>query len=227
MCMCLLCHLRVLVGTINPLLSLVAMMVMPLDEIYDHQSDLLAHMGDIVGGKVFKLVIVIDAVVVLMGGVLTAYVGVSSLLKTLAVDSILPSFLSWTNRRNAAYVSIIVFCCISISLFTFIFTPEDPKNIGGFGGVFAIAFLSVLISFLFANILIKLNRQHLPRLVIAKWWEVWFCSLTIGAGLLGKCLTCSFAHIRVYTCGKLLVIFLRCLHDVYILILNMNYLQGI
>lgn len=176
---------RILVGLINPFLSLVGMMVMPLDAIYEHQSDMLAEMAGTIQGNGFKYLIVIDAVVVLCGGVLTAYVGVSSLLKTLAADCILPSYLMETNRRSAPYMAIATFCVIATSLFLFIFDPNHPKDIGPFGGVFAIAFLCVLLSFVFANILLKLNRQELGRLIIAKWWEVWFCLATISIGLLG------------------------------------------
>jgi amino acid transporter len=161
------------------------MMVMPLDFIYEHPGDLLARMADILGGNGAKVLVVVDAIVVLCGGVLAAYVGVSSLLKTLATDSILPNFLSLTNTRNAAYMAIITFCTFSILLFILVFSPHDPTNIGSFGGVFAIAFLCVLLSFIYANILLKLSRRNLGRLVIAEWWEVFFCLGCIFAALLG------------------------------------------
>jgi amino acid transporter len=161
------------------------MMVMPLDFIYEHPGDLLARMADILGGNGAKVLVVVDAIVVLCGGVLAAYVGVSSLLKTLATDSILPNFLSLTNTRNAAYIAIITFCTFSILLFILVFSPHDPTNIGSFGGVFAIAFLCVLLSFIYANILLKLSRRNLGRLVIAEWWEVFFCLGCIFAALLG------------------------------------------
>jgi amino acid transporter len=158
---------------------------MPLDFIYDHPGDLLARMAGILGGNGAKVLVVVDAIVVLCGAVLAAYVGVSSLLKTLATDSILPNFLSLTNSRNAAYMAIITFCTFSILLFILVFSPHNPTDIGSFGGVFAIAFLCVLLSFIYANILLKLYRQNLGRLVIAQWWEVFFCLGSILAALLG------------------------------------------
>jgi amino acid transporter len=161
------------------------MMVMPLDFIYDHPGDLLARMAGILGGNGAKVLVVVDAIIVLCGAVLAAYVGVSSLLKTLATDSILPNFLSLTNSRNAAYMAIITFCTFSILLFILVFSPHNPTDIGSFGGVFAIAFLCVLLSFIYANILLKLYRQNLGRLVIAQWWEVFFCLGSILAALLG------------------------------------------
>jgi amino acid transporter len=164
------------------------MMVMPLDFIYAHPGDLLARMADIMGGPAAKIIVVVDAIIVLCGGVLAAYVGVSSLLKTLATDSILPNFLAATNRRNAAYTAIITFCLFSILLFILVFSPHNPTNIGSFGGVFAIAFLCVLLSFIYADILLKLYRQNLGRLVIAEWWEVFFCSACLLAALLGHLL---------------------------------------
>jgi amino acid transporter len=170
------------------------MMVMPLDFIYAHPGDLLARMADIMGGPAAKIIVVVDAIIVLCGGVLAAYVGVSSLLKTLATDSILPNFLAATNRRNAAYTAIITFCLFSILLFILVFSPHNPTNIGSFGGVFAIAFLCVLLSFIYADILLKLYRQNLGRLVIAEWWEVFFCSACLLAALLGHLLPHSPSH---------------------------------
>lgn len=158
---------------------------MPLDFIYDHQGDLLARMAGIMGGNGAKIVVVVDAIIVLCGGVLAAYVGVSSLLKTLATDNVLPGFLKATNSRGAAYMAILTFCVFSIILFILVFSPHNPATIGPFGVVFAIAFLCVLLSFLYANFLLKLYRQNLGRLVIAEWWEVYFCGACLIAALLG------------------------------------------
>ncbi len=171
------------------------MMVMPLDFIYDHQGDMLARMAGIMGGNGAKTLVVVDAIIVLCGGVLAAYVGVSSLLRTLATDNVLPGFLTATNSRGAAYAAIITFCGFSILLFMLVFSPHNPTSIGGFGGVFAIAFLCVLISFVYANFLLKLYRQNLGRLVIAQWWEVYFCLATLMAALLGSNLFSLLSYI--------------------------------
>jgi amino acid transporter len=161
------------------------MMVLPMNEIYAHPSDMLAVMANKVGGGAFRTVLCVDAVIILCGGCLTAYVGVTGLLNRLALDSVLPAALSLKNSRDSPYVSVIVFALLSISLFVAIFDPTNPTAINNFGGVFAISFISVLIAFASVTILLKLYRPRLARQVIAKWWEVFFSIVAVSLGLAG------------------------------------------
>ncbi len=62
-------------GIYNPLLSVMSMMVLPLPVIYEHPSDMLAVMSQVLGGDTFHTIICVDAVVILCGGVITAIVG--------------------------------------------------------------------------------------------------------------------------------------------------------
>lgn len=180
------CMTRFLVGFYNPLLSFVSMMVLPMDVILEHPSDMLAEMAKALGGDIFYFILCVNAVIVLCGGVITAIVGVSGLLKRCAADKVLPQFLGYTNYRGGAYSAIIVFVLLSISLFLAIFDPNDPTAIDQFGGVFAISFLTVLFAFGCSSVLLKLYRPHLARLVIADWWEIGVSIFAVGAGLIGK-----------------------------------------
>jgi amino acid transporter len=112
--------------------------------------------------------------------------GVSGLLKRLANDLVMPKFLAETNSRGAAHMAIITFVIVSMSLFLAIFNPDEPKAIGDFGGVFAISFLSVLVAFAAAAVLLKLYRAKLARMVIAKWWHIILSLTAVSAGLLGN-----------------------------------------
>jgi amino acid transporter len=112
--------------------------------------------------------------------------GVSGLLKRLACDQVMPSFLAATNTRGAAHAAITTFVLISMSLFLAIFDPKNPKAIDDFGGVFAISFLSVLVGFACAAVLLKLYRAKLARLVIAKWWHIFLSLGAVTVGLIGK-----------------------------------------
>ena len=112
--------------------------------------------------------------------------GVSGLMKILAKDKVLPMFLAATNSRGAAYVSIIAFVLISMSLFVAIFNPTNPTAIVEFGGVYAIAFLSVLLAFVFGTMLLKLYRAQLARMIISKWWEIFISFSAIFIGLVGE-----------------------------------------
>lgn len=179
----------IIVGIYNPLLSLISLMVLPMDRIYHHSSDMLAIMAKEVGGEGFYILLNVDAVIILCGGVLTSLVGVSGLLKRLASDHILPEVLATTNSRGAPHYAIVVFTILAISLFLAIFDPSNPTAINDFGGVFAISFLSVLISFASAAVLLKMYRPLLARRVVSKWWQVILSLLAVIAGFLGK--TCG------------------------------------
>jgi amino acid transporter len=184
------------------------MMVMPMDLIYQHPSDMLAVMADTLGGSVFRTILCVDAVIVLCGGVLTAIVGVSSLLCRLANDNVLPSILKRRNGRKAPYVAIIVFVSLSMSLFLAIFDPKDPTAIDNFGGVFAIAFLSVLTAFAVSTILLKLHRSRLARRMIARWWEIFLSFTAVFSGLIGNIVLTPqvFTFFLVYLSGYLAVV---------------------
>jgi hypothetical protein len=69
-----------MVGFFNPALSLVSMMVLPLEDIYHHSSEMLALMAQEMGGDLFHTIMCIDAVVILCGGVLTSIIGEGSFI---------------------------------------------------------------------------------------------------------------------------------------------------
>ncbi len=162
------------------------MMVLSMDEIYAHSSDMLAQMAGKAGGPGFRTFVCLDAIIILCGGVMTAIVGVSGLLTRLAKDKVLPEALATKNSRDAPYCAIITFVLIAISLFLAIFDPKDPNGINKFGGVFAISFLSVLITFAFGAIFLKLYRPKLARLVISTWSQIGLSLSTVLIGFIGK-----------------------------------------
>lgn len=177
---------RGLVGFYNPMISLVAMMVLPLDTIYEHSGDMLAIMADKLGGERFRAAVCVDATIILCGAVLTSFIGIAGLLRRLAADSILPQALAIEDSRGTPSVAIIVFLVLSLSLFLAIYDPSNEHAIEDFGGVYAIAFLSVLVCFAMAAVMLKLYRPYLARRVVAKWWQV-FCSLIcVTLGFLGN-----------------------------------------
>jgi amino acid transporter len=209
--------LWVLVGFYNPLLSFVAMMVLPMDSLYEHPSDLLAVMAHKMGGSTFRSVVCVDAVVVLCGAVLTSIIGVSALIVRLSGDNILPSFLGQKNSRQAPYIAIVVFVALSMSLFLSIYAPDSPNAINDFGGVYAIAFLCVLSAFAVSAILLKLNRAHLARRVIARWWEIIFSLVCVLAGLFGNIIltTGVFTLFLAYLSGfAAVVMYMFCRVDI-------------
>ncbi|MCB0810548.1 MAG: APC family permease, partial [Flavobacteriales bacterium] len=67
------------VSIINPLMALMAVLVIPFAQVQDNQEALLSFMGERAGGAWLGTLISIDATLVLCGAVLTSFVGVSGL----------------------------------------------------------------------------------------------------------------------------------------------------
>jgi amino acid transporter len=178
--------LWVLVGIFNPCLSIVSMMVLPMEKIYESPSELLAIMAEKVGGSAFSQAVCVDAVLVLCGAVLTSFVGVSGLLVRLSNDKVLPAFVAISTSSGSPVVASILFFLISVSLFVILFDPTNSQQISAFGGVYAIAFLCVLVAFASSAIMLKLNRSNMARLVIARWWEIYLSLFAVAAGLIGN-----------------------------------------
>lgn len=73
-------NMWVAVTVFNPLIAFLALRLMPVREILEHQDDLLSWLGLQVGGTLLHNLIVVDAFLVLSGAVLTSYVGVTGLV---------------------------------------------------------------------------------------------------------------------------------------------------
>ncbi|OQR91269.1 hypothetical protein THRCLA_09055 [Thraustotheca clavata] len=154
----------------NPILSLLSLGVLPLQGpggILDKQSIVLAQMGLVAGGQWLQLWVAIDALIVLAAGVLTAYVGVTGLIRRLSNDRVVPEFLAYENKwRNTPHWISILFFIVGASLILAL-----NANAAVLGGVFTFAFLSMMFLFGVGCITIKLKREDIPRAVKAPWWS--------------------------------------------------------
>lgn len=172
----------ILVAIFNPVLSLLSLGVLPMEEILQNQASLLAWMAQRAGGAWLNYVVCIDATLVLSGAVLTAYVGVTGLVKRMALDRCMPQFLLNENKwRKTPHWIIIGFFLITSSLYLIV-----NGNILYLGGVYTIAFLGVMSLFAIGNMLLKYKRSKLPRQSRASWPSVLFGLLAIWAGLIGN-----------------------------------------
>lgn len=151
-------NMWVLVMIINPLIALLGVLVMPIGEIANYQDAFLSFFGRKTAGNWLAMVISIDAAVVLSGAVLTAFIGVSGLMKRMTLDRIFPQMLLKENKRGSSPRILIVFyvLCLSILFLT-------AGEIGPLAGVYTISFLSVMAFFGFGNLLLKIKRHRLPR----------------------------------------------------------------
>jgi hypothetical protein len=138
--------------------------------------------------------LVLSAVAVLSGAVLTSFVGVSGLMKRMTLDRILPQFFLKENGRGSNYVILITFfvLCVSVLLIT-------NGQLGPLAGVYTISFLSVMAFFALGNFLLKGKRPNLPRPVYAG-------ILTVTLALLGV-LAALFGNVKIHP--EYLIVFLQ------------------
>ena len=143
-------NMWVMVSVINPLLALLAVLILPLDVIVaaDTMNVLLAYLGDYTGGSWLKYWVAIDAFLVLAAAVLTAYVGMNGLARRVALDRGLPQILLRVNRwRHTNHWIILSFLVICIVLYFIV-----NGDVDSLGNVYAISFLLVMSGFAVGNI---------------------------------------------------------------------------
>lgn len=169
------------VSFFNPLLAFLALAVLPMVEVGAHKETLLSHLGQQTGGSWLGMVISIDAVAVLSGAVLTSFVGVSGLIKRMALDRIWPQFFLLENRRNTNYIILTGFflLCLSILFIT-------QGELGPLSGVYTISFLAVMAFFAVGNFLLKSKRSKLPRPVSASILTVFVALVCVLIALYGN-----------------------------------------
>ncbi len=182
------------VAIFNPLISLLSLGMLPLATIEDVPPDLLARMGDVAFGPILRTWVSIDAVLVLSGAVLTSYVGVTGLVRRMALDRCLPQFLLRENRaRRTNHYIIIGFFVVCWSILTV--TAGEVELLAG---VYTLSFLCVMALFAVGNMLLKAKRGRLPRATMASWPVVVLGFGAVVLGLVGNMLL-DPDNIRVFS----------------------------
>jgi amino acid transporter len=175
-------NMWIAVSIFNPLMSLLSLGLLPLADIQKVPPDLLARMGEVAMGRELGLLVSLDAVLVLSGAVLTSFVGVTGLVRRMALDRVLPQFLLRENKTRGTNHWILIgffVLCVSILLIT-------RGEISSLAGVYTLAFLSVMALFAIGNMLLKVKRARLPRAVRASWPTVTVGLIAVLLGLLGN-----------------------------------------
>jgi amino acid transporter len=175
-------NMWVAVFVFNPLICFLALGMIPIDKYGEYQTALLSEMGSRSVGQWLATWVSIDAVLVLSGAVLTSYVGVTGLVRRMALDRCLPEFLLIENKRFRTPHFIIfgffALCC-SILFIT-------RGKVDTLAGVYTISFLGVMMLFAIGNRLLAVKRGRLPRAVKASWPGVLLAMLAVGLGLAGN-----------------------------------------
>jgi amino acid transporter len=174
-------NMWVAVTVINPVMALLAIMVLSNADILQHQEALLSHIGFNTGGQWLSTLVSIDAVLVLSGAVLTSYVGVSGLIKRMALDRILPQFALRENKRGSAYRILTMFFLLCLSA---LYVTDG--SLGALAGVYTISFLIVMAYFGIGNFLLKIKRECLPRPVAASPLVVAIAVIAVIVALYGN-----------------------------------------
>jgi amino acid transporter len=174
-------NMLITVAIFNPLISVLSLNLLPLEQIISNKDYLLAEMAHHMGGDVLTLIVVIDAAAVLSGAVLTSFVGVTGLVQRMALDQCLPQFLLKKNRRGTSHRIIISFflLCSSILLAT-------KGSLLSLAGVYTISFLGVMTLFGIGNILLKIRRKELKRTYRAGWSTILVAIVATILGMLGN-----------------------------------------
>lgn len=174
-------NMWVVVSVFNPLIALLVLGLMPINEVENHKESLLAFMGERAAGGWLAQLISVDAVLVLSGAVLTSFVGVGGLMKRMTLDRIFPQFMLKENKNQAPHFILILFfvLCVSILLST-------NGNLNALAGVYTLSFLAVMGLFGIGNLLLKLRRRRLPRPEIASVGTVLLALVAVGMGIAGN-----------------------------------------
>lgn len=186
-------NMWIAVAIFNPLISLLSLGILPLNEIANHKEDLLAQMGLLSAGRWLQVWVSINAVLVLSGAVLTSYVGVTGLIRRMALDRCLPQFLLEENKLRATnhWIILLFFAlCCSVLVIT-------GGRIETLAGVYTLSFLCVMALFAVGNMLLKIKRDRLPREIRASWGAVVIAFIAVVVGLIGNLLI-NPAYVRVF-----------------------------
>ncbi len=174
-------NMWIAVSVLNPLIAFLAICIIPIAEVGEHQNSFLSYIGSLTGGSWLATIVSINAVTVLSGAVLTSFVGVNGLIKRMTLDRILPNYFLKENKRGSTYRILILFflLCCSVLLVT-------KGKLGPLAAVYALSFLTVMASFALGNILLKLRRSRLPRPEYAKPGAVLIALFAIIIALYGN-----------------------------------------
>lgn len=169
------------VGIFNPLIALVILNSSSLTFVAQGKDFLLAKEAVILGGNTFQYIIVTDALLVLCGAVLTAYIAVSGLASRMASDAVLPNFLTHRNRKGS-YSYIIIFFFVLCSSILFL----TNGNLLYIAGVYTIAFLIDLSLMALGNMILRQTRDELKRTYKAPMVLVVIALLATAVGIIGN-----------------------------------------
>ncbi|KAJ6623648.1 amino acid permease-domain-containing protein [Mycena sp. CBHHK59/15] len=144
--------------TINTLLITLVLAIVPLKTILQG-ANVLSVLAEMAAGTWLRQWIVVDAIIVLCGGVLTGILSACELFEQLANDRIVPQiFLNTLPRSGAPYISILSFTAFNAILYA-----SAGASLSIVSKMFTLVWLTVMALFPLALLLLRFNRGRIPR----------------------------------------------------------------
>ncbi|KAF8654813.1 hypothetical protein AX16_003382 [Volvariella volvacea WC 439] len=160
---------------------LLVMAIIPLDTVLQG-ANILSVLAEESAGKWMRIWIVVDAVVVLCGGVLTGILSACELFEQLSYDRVVPQwFLKVLPLSGSPYVSVFAFMAFSGLLYATAGAQLDVVS-----QMFSLVWLVVMTLFPLSLLLLKFNRGRLPRGKKAPLLVVIFALLISGVVIGGN-----------------------------------------
>ncbi|KAJ7342876.1 amino acid permease-domain-containing protein [Mycena albidolilacea] len=149
-------HLPTIV--LNTLMIALVLATVPLEQVLGG-ANVLSVLAQISAGPWLRKWIVVDAAVVLCGGVLTGILSATELFSQLAYDRVVPQvFLRVLPVSGAPYVSVLVFTGMSGVLYA-----STGASLAIVSKMFSLVWLTVMALFPLALLLLRFNRGRMPR----------------------------------------------------------------
>ncbi|KAI0265919.1 amino acid permease-domain-containing protein [Gloeopeniophorella convolvens] len=151
-------NLIIITAFLNTVLSLLVWSLLPASTILGG-ANLLSVLGRLAGGSWLRILVLVDAIQVLLGGVLTGSVTATQLFDRLSRDHVLPSWFSLKLPVTGShYVATLVSLGLSLLLFV-----ASGMNLSTVSSMFSVSFLFELFLYALSTLLLKLNRPRLSR----------------------------------------------------------------
>ncbi|KXN88407.1 hypothetical protein AN958_07313 [Leucoagaricus sp. SymC.cos] len=164
-------HLPAIV--LNSIIMLLVLAIVPLDVVLAG-ANVLSSLSLRVAGRWLRIWLVVDAVIVLCGGVLTGILAACELFGQLAADRAIPAvFFKLLPLTGAPFVSIFVF-----TIFCGLLYASSGGSLVVVSQMFSLVWLTVMSLFPLSLLLLKYNRNRLRRGRRTTLFTV-FCALLI------------------------------------------------
>ncbi|KAJ6545327.1 amino acid permease-domain-containing protein [Mycena capillaripes] len=149
-------HLPAIV--LNTLMITLVLAIVPLERVLSG-ANVLSVLAEMSAGPWLRKWIVVDAVVVLCGGVLAGILSACELFEQLAHDRIVPQmFLAALPLSGAPHISVLAFTVVSAVLYA-----SSGASLAVVSKMFSLVWLTVMGLFPLALLLLRFNRGRIPR----------------------------------------------------------------